>query len=70
MTASNQMFKLSPPFLCWRRKTPEQEGTYPLPEAQLDRFMFNIRSIIPMLTKKRRLLWRRRVGARLNCGRY
>ena len=29
--------------LCWRRKNPlEMEGTYPLPEAQLDRFLFKV----------------------------
>ena len=33
---------------CWRRRIPiEQEGTYPLPEAQQDRFMFNIRVDYP-----------------------
>jgi MoxR-like ATPase len=43
VTASNQMFKLSPPFFVLATQNPlEQEGTYPLPEAQLDRFMFNI----------------------------
>ena len=43
VTAPNQMFKLSPPFFVLATQNPlEQEGTYPLPEAQLDRFMFNI----------------------------
>ena len=43
VTASNQMFKLPPPFFVLATQNPlEQEGTYPLPEAQLDRFMFNI----------------------------
>ena len=43
VTASNQMFKLAPPFFVLATQNPlEQEGTYPLPEAQLDRFMFNI----------------------------
>src|SRR4051794_8481802 len=36
-------FRLSPPFLVLATQNPvEQEGTYPLPEAQLDRFMFLI----------------------------
>ena len=43
VTASNQLFKLEPPFFVLATQNPlEQEGTYPLPEAQLDRFMFNI----------------------------
>ncbi|MBP5638277.1 MAG: AAA family ATPase [Victivallales bacterium] len=43
VTASNQIFKLEPPFFVLATQNPlEQEGTYPLPEAQLDRFMFNI----------------------------
>ena len=43
VTASNQIFKLPPPFFVLATQNPlEQEGTYPLPEAQLDRFMFNI----------------------------
>ncbi len=43
VTASNQYFKLPPPFFVLATQNPlEQEGTYPLPEAQLDRFMFNI----------------------------
>jgi MoxR-like ATPase len=36
-------YKLSEPFFVLATQNPiEQEGTYPLPEAQLDRFMFNI----------------------------
>jgi MoxR-like ATPase len=36
-------YKLDPPFFVVATQNPiEQEGTYPLPEAQLDRFMFNI----------------------------
>ena len=43
VTASNQLFKLPPPSFVLATQNPlEQEGTYPLPEAQLDRFMFNI----------------------------
>ena len=43
MTASGQTFKLDEPFFVLATQNPiEQEGTYPLPEAQLDRFMFNI----------------------------
>lgn len=43
VTASGKSFKLPNPFFVLATQNPiEQEGTYPLPEAQLDRFMFNI----------------------------
>lgn len=43
VTASGHTFKLDEPFFVLATQNPiEQEGTYPLPEAQLDRFMFNI----------------------------
>lgn len=43
VTASGQTYKLPAPFFVLATQNPiEQEGTYPLPEAQLDRFMFNI----------------------------
>ncbi len=43
VTASGRRFDLDLPFFVLATQNPiEQEGTYPLPEAQLDRFMFNI----------------------------
>lgn len=43
VTASGTTYHLDPPFFVLATQNPiEQEGTYPLPEAQLDRFMFNI----------------------------
>ena len=43
VTAVGKPFELDPPFLVLATQNPvEQEGTYPLPEAQLDRFMFLI----------------------------
>jgi len=43
VTASGKTFMLDKPFFVLATQNPiEQEGTYPLPEAQLDRFMFNI----------------------------
>jgi len=43
VTAGGQTYKLTEPFFVLATQNPiEQEGTYPLPEAQLDRFMFNI----------------------------
>ncbi len=44
VTASGQKHHLPEPFFVLATQNPiEQEGTYPLPEAQLDRFMFNIK---------------------------
>jgi MoxR-like ATPase len=43
VTAGNTSYTLDEPFFVLATQNPiEQEGTYPLPEAQLDRFMFNI----------------------------
>src|SRR4051812_45395642 len=43
VTAGAQTYRLPEPFFVLATQNPiEQEGTYPLPEAQLDRFMFNI----------------------------
>jgi MoxR-like ATPase len=43
VTVLGKAFRLDPPFLVLATQNPvEQEGTYPLPEAQLDRFMFLI----------------------------
>jgi MoxR-like ATPase len=44
VTAGEQMYRLPDPFFVLATQNPvEQEGTYPLPEAQLDRFLFMIR---------------------------
>lgn len=43
ITAAGQRFELDRPFFVLATQNPiEQEGTYPLPEAQLDRFMFSV----------------------------
>src|SRR6476469_9158571 len=43
VTAGGRTYPLDPPFLVFATQNPiEQEGTYPLPEAQLDRFMFMV----------------------------
>lgn len=43
VTAMGKSYKLDEPFFVLATQNPiEQEGTYPLPEAQLDRFMFNL----------------------------
>ncbi len=48
VTIAGETFKLPSPFLVLATQNPiEQEGTYPLPEAQLDRFMFKLRIEYP-----------------------
>ena len=43
VTVAGNHYKLAPPFFVLATQNPiEQEGTYPLPEAQLDRFLFSI----------------------------
>ncbi len=43
VTVGGRTYDLKPPFLVFATQNPiEQEGTYPLPEAQLDRFMFHV----------------------------
>jgi MoxR-like ATPase len=43
VTAGGRTYPLDPPYLVFATQNPiEQEGTYPLPEAQLDRFLFQI----------------------------
>ena len=43
VTAGGRTYPLEPPYLVFATQNPiEQEGTYPLPEAQLDRFLFQI----------------------------
>ena len=53
VTVSGKTYSLPNPFFVLATQNPiEQEGTYPLPEAQLDRFMFNINLIYPSYTEE------------------
>ena len=53
VTIGEQTFKLDDPFLVMATQNPiEQEGTYPLPEAQLDRFMFSLILDYPTLEEE------------------
>ena len=53
VTAGGVTHALNPPFFVLATQNPiEQEGTYPLPEAQLDRFMFNITVDYPPLDQE------------------
>src|SRR5947208_472423 len=48
VTINGKTYRLEPPFIVVATQNPiEQEGTYPLPEAQLDRFMFSIKIDYP-----------------------
>ncbi|MDF1544025.1 MAG: MoxR family ATPase [bacterium] len=54
VTAAGETFKLDEPFFVLATQNPiEQEGTYPLPEAQLDRFMFNVMVDYPSSQEER-----------------
>lgn len=53
VTIAGQRYELPSPFFVLATQNPiEQEGTYPLPEAQLDRFMFNILLTYPSFTEE------------------
>ncbi len=57
VTAGAQTFKLDRPFFVLATQNPiEQEGTYPLPEAQLDRFFFNIRIDYPSQKEEKEIV--------------
>jgi MoxR-like ATPase len=59
VTVSGQRYVLEEPFLVLATQNPlEMEGTYPLPEAQLDRFMFKIMVSFSSLDELRRILER------------
>jgi MoxR-like ATPase len=57
VTAGQETYNLPDPFFVIATQNPiEQEGTYPLPEAQLDRFMFNIKVDYPSVDEEKRIL--------------
>ena len=57
VTVGQTTYKLPEPFFVIATQNPiEQEGTYPLPEAQLDRFMFNVKVDYPNLDEEERIL--------------
>src|SRR3989442_4555206 len=57
VTIGDQTFKLEEPFLVLATQNPiEQEGTYPLPEAQVDRFMLKLRIDYPTRAEERQIL--------------
>ncbi|HLA86372.1 MAG TPA: MoxR family ATPase [Thermoguttaceae bacterium] len=57
VTVGQKTYALPEPFFTIATQNPiEQEGTYPLPEAQLDRFMFNIKVDYPSAEEEERIL--------------
>jgi len=61
VTVEGESFRLDPPFLVIATQNPiELEGTYPLPEAQLDRFLIRVAIGYPNADEERQILERRR----------
>ncbi len=57
VTVGRETYDLPQPFFTIATQNPiEQEGTYPLPEAQLDRFMFNIKIGYPTAAEEEKIL--------------
>ena len=57
VTIGQETFALPQPFLVLATQNPiEQEGTYPLPEAQVDRFMLKLQVTYPTIEEERRIL--------------
>jgi len=57
VTIGQETFKLPEPFLVLATQNPiEQEGTYPLPEAQVDRFMLKLKVTYPTIEEERRIM--------------
>ena len=65
VTIGDETYKLPQPFLVLATQNPiEQEGTYPLPEAQVDRFMFKCLVETPSKADERRIMERFAQGAK------
>jgi MoxR-like ATPase len=63
VTLGGQTFKLEEPFLVLATQNPiEQEGTYPLPEAQVDRFMLKLRVGYPSRDEEKEIMRRMASG--------
>jgi MoxR-like ATPase len=64
VTIGDETFKLGKPFLVLATQNPiEQEGTYPLPEAQIDRFMLKIKVDYPTAEEEKEIMSRNYQGA-------
>jgi MoxR-like ATPase len=57
VTVAGKVYRLEEPFMVLATQNPiEQEGTYPLPEAQLDRFLFELLVDYPTLEQERQVV--------------
>ncbi|MFB6182866.1 MAG: AAA family ATPase, partial [Candidatus Nanohaloarchaea archaeon] len=57
VTVGNQSYNLEEPFFVMATQNPiEQEGTYPLPEAQRDRFMMKVKLDYPQMNEEREIV--------------
>ena len=57
VTIGNETYAMPDPFLVLATQNPiEQEGTYPLPEAQVDRFMLKVRVTYPNKQEERAII--------------
>ena len=66
VTLGDQTFQLPQPFLVMATQNPvEQEGTYPLPEAQLDRFMLKLKLDYPAKSEEMKILERMASGKKV-----
>jgi MoxR-like ATPase len=70
VTIGDQTFTLPDPFIVMATQNPiEQEGTYPLPEAQVDRFMLNVKVGYPTREDERTIMDRQTGGAKATVNR-
>jgi MoxR-like ATPase len=64
VTIGDESYRLDEPFLVLATQNPiEQEGTYPLPEAQVDRFMLKLKITYPSREEEKEILTRMAAGA-------
>lgn len=67
VTAAGKVYKLDQPFFVLATQNPiEQEGTYPLPEAQLDRFMFSLFVDYPTFEEELQIVQSTTTGAKID----
>jgi len=68
VTIGEETYKLEEPFLVLATQNPiEQEGTYPLPEAQTDRFLLKLKITYPSKEEERQIVERMTKGAEPKC---
>ena len=66
VTIGKETFKMPQPFLVLSTQNPiEQEGTYPLPEAQVDRFMLKVVITYPELSEEKRIIRQNITGEKI-----